>query len=141
MTEYVATRWYRSPELLVGEKYGKEIDMWAVGCIMGEMLNGQPMFPGENELDQIFLLKKTFGTLTQSQEHLLRTSKRFQGMKIADVKIREPLEMKYVNKIEKAELSFLKGCLKTEPSERLTAIEALRHPYLKEYSEKELSLL
>ncbi len=48
MTEYVATRWYRSPELLVGEPYGKPADMWAVGCMVGELVDGQPMFPGDD---------------------------------------------------------------------------------------------
>ena len=48
MTDYVATRWYRPPELLVGGEYGKEIDMWAVGCIMCELIDGNPLFPGQN---------------------------------------------------------------------------------------------
>lgn len=48
LTEYVATRWYRSPELLVRDSYGLEADMWAVGCIMAELIDGQPLFPGEN---------------------------------------------------------------------------------------------
>lgn len=48
MTDYVATRWYRPPELLVGAAYSREIDIWAVGCIMGELIDGNPMFPGEN---------------------------------------------------------------------------------------------
>lgn len=63
LTDYVATRWYRSPELLVGTQYNKEIDMWAVGCIMGELIDGNPMFPGENELDQLFLIQKCLGPL------------------------------------------------------------------------------
>lgn len=52
MTDYVATRWYRSPELLLGdEKYGKPVDMWAIGCLLGEMSDGQPLFPGDSEID------------------------------------------------------------------------------------------
>lgn len=46
LTDYVATRWYRPPELLVGEDYGKPVDVWAAGCIMAEMVDGQPLFPG-----------------------------------------------------------------------------------------------
>jgi cyclin-dependent kinase-like len=46
LTEYVATRWYRSPEILAGDRYGKPADMWALGCIIGELTDGQPMFPG-----------------------------------------------------------------------------------------------
>lgn len=48
LTDYVATRWYRPPELLVGSRYSREIDLWAVGCIFGELIDGMPMFPGEN---------------------------------------------------------------------------------------------
>ncbi len=48
MTDYVATRWYRPPELLVGGLYGPEIDVWAVGCIMAELSDTQPLFPGAN---------------------------------------------------------------------------------------------
>lgn len=46
MTDYVATRWYRPPELLVGAKYGPAIDIWAVGCIMAELTDTNPLFPG-----------------------------------------------------------------------------------------------
>jgi len=54
LTDYVATRWYRSPELLLMSEslsYGKEVDMWAIGCIMGEISDGNPLFPGESEMD------------------------------------------------------------------------------------------
>ena len=54
LTDYVATRWYRSPELLLVSEnlpYGKEVDIWAVGCIMGELMDGQPLFPGDSEVD------------------------------------------------------------------------------------------
>jgi cyclin-dependent kinase-like len=46
LTDYVATRWYRPPELLVGGDYGKEIDLWAVACILCELIDGNPLFPG-----------------------------------------------------------------------------------------------
>lgn len=47
LTDYVATRWYRAPEILLGsQKYTKGVDMWSVGCILGELLGGKPMFPG-----------------------------------------------------------------------------------------------
>lgn len=60
LTDYVATRWYRAPEILLGStEYGKGVDMWSVGCILGEMLNGKPVFPGNstmNQLDRILAL-------------------------------------------------------------------------------------
>jgi len=54
LTDYVATRWYRAPEILLGStKYGKPIDMWSVGCILGEMLNSKPVFPGNSTMNQL----------------------------------------------------------------------------------------
>ena len=51
LTDYVATRWYRAPELLLSNHYGKEVDIWAAGCIMGEITDGDALFPGESEID------------------------------------------------------------------------------------------
>ena len=54
MTDYIATRWYRAPELLLGSKdYNKEVDMWALGCLIGEMFYGKAMFPGTSTVNQI----------------------------------------------------------------------------------------
>ena len=54
MTDYVATRWYRAPEILLGStRYGVQADMWSIGCIFGELLGGKPMFPGTSTLSQI----------------------------------------------------------------------------------------
>jgi len=54
MTLYIATRWYRAPEILLGStKYAKAADVWSFGCMMGEILKGKPMFPGSSTLNQI----------------------------------------------------------------------------------------
>jgi cell cycle related kinase len=59
----VATRWYRAPELLYGAKeYDLGVDMWAVGCIFGELLNNSPLFPGENDIDQLCQVLRVLGT-------------------------------------------------------------------------------
>ena len=59
----VATRWYRAPELLYGaRKYTEAVDLWAVGCILGELLTCSPVFPGENDIDQLGLVIRTLGT-------------------------------------------------------------------------------
>jgi cyclin-dependent kinase-like len=61
-TDYVATRWYRAPELLVGDvEYGKAVDIWATGCIFAEILTGQPLFPGDTDLDQLYRIMKCLG--------------------------------------------------------------------------------
>jgi serine/threonine protein kinase len=62
ITEYVTTRWYRAPEILAGHSYhGKAIDMWAVGCIIGELFKRSPLFPGTDSIKQLELLLHTFG--------------------------------------------------------------------------------
>ena len=73
----MATRWYRSPELLVGEPYGKASDLWAVGCMIGELVDGQPMFPGDDEVDQIYLINKLVGNLTPAQQNYFRQNPKF----------------------------------------------------------------
>jgi len=61
-TEYVATRWYRAPELLVGDtQYGPPVDIWAIGCLFAELLTGQPLWPGKSDVDQIYQLRKSLG--------------------------------------------------------------------------------
>ena len=52
MTEYVATRWYRAPEILLGSsQYTKAVDVWSIGCILGELVNGKAIFPGTSTLN------------------------------------------------------------------------------------------
>lgn len=62
-TDYVATRWYRAPELLVGDtQYGPPVDVWALGCVFAELLHGNPLWPGKSDVDQLYLIRKTLGT-------------------------------------------------------------------------------
>ena len=61
-TDYVATRWYRAPELLVGDtQYGPPVDIWAIGCVFAECLTGQALWPGKSDVDQLYLIRKTLG--------------------------------------------------------------------------------
>ena len=62
MTQYVATRWYRAPEILLGSsKYTKAVDMWSVGCILGEMYFGKAIFPGNSTLNQVERILELLG--------------------------------------------------------------------------------
>jgi len=57
LTDYVATRWYRAPELLLGKKkYDKSVDLWAIACIMGELYDTEPLFPGDDEIQTLYLI-------------------------------------------------------------------------------------
>lgn len=129
LTDYVATRWYRPPELLVGAVYGKEIDIWAVGCIFGELIDGNPLFPGENELDQLFLIQKCLGPLTSDHYEIFLKNPRFLGMKFPEIHNLQTIEKRYGGKIPPKAMNFLKQLLKMNPADRLTAIDALKHPY------------
>lgn len=117
MTDYVATRWYRSPELLIGySDYGPEVDMWAIGCIMGELSDGQPLFPGDSEMDQLFLIQKVLGPLTKEQMESFNKNPRFVGLKFPEVIKPDTLEKKYTGKLSRKALSLMIGLLKMDPA-------------------------
>lgn len=68
LTDYVATRWYRSPEILIAsKKYTKGIDMWSLGCILGEMIRGKPLFPGSCTINQIERIVKALPMTTEAE--------------------------------------------------------------------------
>ncbi|KAF0689143.1 Aste57867_19415 [Aphanomyces stellatus] len=138
LTDYVATRWYRSPELLLGStKYGKSVDIWAIGCIMGELLDGQPLFPGESEIDQLYMIQKMLGPLTPEHMELFLANPRFAGLKFPDMTRPETLQKRFVGKIPKRAMGFLKGTVQLGPDERMTSSECVNHPYF-EGLEKEM---
>ncbi|KAH8027382.1 hypothetical protein HPB51_005008 [Rhipicephalus microplus] len=70
-TDYVATRWYRAPELLVGDtQYGPPVDVWAVGCVAAELMRGEALWPGKSDVDQLYLIRRTLGESdTTAVEH------------------------------------------------------------------------
>lgn len=85
LTEYVATRWYRAPEILLAcHDYTKGVDIWSLGCILGEMLVGSPLFPGTSTLDQIERIMA--GLPKPSKEGLfrMRNAVRFQSFTSRD---------------------------------------------------------
>ena len=62
LTHYIGSRWYRAPELLVGDtQYGQPVDIWAIGCVFAELLTGQALWPGRSDVDQLYLIRKTLG--------------------------------------------------------------------------------
>ncbi|EIE26460.1 Pkinase-domain-containing protein, partial [Coccomyxa subellipsoidea C-169] len=130
LSDYVATRWYRSPELLVGDRcYGPAVDVWAIGCMAVEMHTGDPLFPGESDVDQLWLILKGMGSLTPTHSHLLSRNPYFTGMRQPAVWEMEPLEVRY-RKFDLPLLQFLKACLHPNPEKRASCSELLRLPYL-----------
>ena len=146
MTDYVATRWYRSPELLLsGGVYGPEVDYWAVGCIMGELADGNPMFPGENETDQIDCIIKILGNLPEEQVNMFYQNPIYNGKKLLVVNKPETIERRYIDKLSPTAIDFLKGLLQLDPKKRLNGETVFKHKYFqcfvkqeKEEKEKEL---
>ena len=132
LTDYVATRWYRAPELLLGsDAYGFEVDQWAIGCIMGELIDGQPLFPGESDVDQLYIVQKHMGPLTDEQRAAWRRNPRFAGTRFPKAEGVEPkgIHRKYAGKVSESGLRFMKELLRMDPRERLTWHGMLTHPF------------
>jgi cyclin-dependent kinase-like len=130
LTDYVATRWYRAPELLLGStQYSFSVDLWAIGCIMGEITDGQPLFPGESEVDQLYIIQKIVGPLIPSHTDLFLANSRFAGLKFPDMSRPETLQKKYLGTLSKRSLHFMQQVLSMDPADRPTSEEALNHPY------------
>ena len=142
LTDYVATRWYRSPELLVGESYNKPVDVWAVGCLLGELVDGNPLFPGADDFDQLYLIQKTLGPVSQDQHECFIKNEKYVGKKIPEIDGHDSLEKRYFGRVSTKGLDLMKKLLKVIPEERITAIQAMKHSYfdsIREDSSKKYS--
>ena len=151
LTDYVATRWYRAPELLLGQPYagadgattrtgyGQPVDLWAVGCLMGELTDGEPLFPGDSDVDQLRLLQRCLGRLTPGQMMAFSLNPNNAGVTFNDLRDAEPegLDARYAGKMSELELDFCGRLLTMNPKERITGEECLRHPYLAEHNRAE----
>jgi cyclin-dependent kinase-like len=127
-TEYVATRWYRAPELLVGEaNYGAAVDIWAIGCLFAEMMTGDPLFPGESDIDQLYLIVKMLGKPCHRHQHLMSRSSHLRGM-IKSASNETDLYKHFPN-WPLCALEFLSNCMKMDPHERSTSEELLKNNY------------
>ncbi|KAL7295323.1 hypothetical protein TKK_0011354 [Trichogramma kaykai] len=137
LTDYVATRWYRAPEILIASKrYTKGIDMWSLGCILGEMLLGKPLFPGSSTINQVERIMATLPTPTE--EDLLSISAGY-GTSLLEKTPATP--HKSLNDllpgISNKALDLISNLIVFNPNQRLTAIEALEHPYVASFHVKE----
>lgn len=134
LTEYVVTRWYRAPEVLLARsKYGPKVDVWSVGCILYEMWTAKALFPGKNSLDQLTKVMGIMGIPSEedqwwvpeeSKPMLLRCSRerpakgfsRMQGIPVGHG------------------ADLLARLLAFDPSRRLSVEAALQHPYLESFA-------
>lgn len=122
-----------APELLLGSTdYSPAVDMWAVGCILGELGDGQPLFPGDTEVEQLSLIQQCLGPLTSAQGDALARNPRFAGVSFPPVMLQRGLTVhaRYGGVLSPATLHFMRALLYNDPRRRMTACECLRHPYL-----------
>nr|CDJ80105.1 Serine threonine protein kinase-related domain containing protein [Haemonchus contortus] len=128
-TDYVATRWYRSPELLVGDTvYGPPVDIWAVGCVLAELITGEALWPGRSDIDQLYLIRKTIGELLPRHMSVFRSNQFFFGLSIPEPDQQEPLPLRLPNATS-VQLDFLYKCFEMSPDRRWSAAELLQHGY------------
>ncbi|XP_075222083.1 cyclin-dependent kinase-like 4 [Lycorma delicatula] len=144
-TDYVATRWYRAPELLVGDTlYGPPVDVWAIGCVFAELIRGEALWPGKSDVDQLYLIRKTMGDLTPRHMQIFKMNEFFAGITLPTPDSEEPLEEKLPKQVQSDPnvLDFLKRCVDKEPGNRWTCEDLWKHPYFENYHfkipEKEL---
>jgi dual specificity tyrosine-phosphorylation-regulated kinase 2/3/4 len=137
---YIQSRFYRSPEVILGMSYGMPIDMWSVGCILAELFTGYPIFPGENEQEQLACIMEVFGP---PEKHLIEKSSRkklfFDSMgkprlTVSSKGKRRRPSSKDLRQVlrcdDEAFLDFITKCLKWDPTRRMTPQEATKHEFI-----------
>lgn len=139
---YIQSRFYRSPEVILGLPYSMAIDMWSFGCILAELYTGYPLFPGENEVEQLACIMEIFGLpstslLAEAQRRKLFFDSKGNPRCITNSKGRKrrpgTKELPAAVKTTDGQfLNFLCRCLEWDPSQRMTPEEALQHEWILE---------
>uniref|UniRef100_H2YXN7 Stress-activated protein kinase JNK n=1 Tax=Ciona savignyi TaxID=51511 RepID=H2YXN7_CIOSA len=129
MTPYVVTRYYRAPEVILGMGYQEVVDIWSVGCIFGEMIRGQVLFPGTDHIDQWNKITEQLGT--PSQEMIVKNNELL--FKLTLLKFLNSLFLKSnsIRLTATQARDLLAKMLVVDPIGRITVDEALQHPYIK----------
>ncbi|CAN8237726.1 unnamed protein product [Cochlearia groenlandica] len=130
MTEYVVTRWYRAPELLLNcSEYTAAIDIWSVGCILGETMTREPLFPGKDYVHQLKLITELIGSPDDSSLGFLRSDNARKYVRQLPQYPRQNFAARFPN-MSAGAADLLEKMLVFDPSRRITVDEALCHPYL-----------
>jgi len=129
-THEVVTLWYRAPDVLMGSrKYSTPVDIWSVGCIFAEMVNGRPLFPGTSEPDQLMKIFKTLGTPNKKMWPGIAELPEYKDN--FPVYQAQPLK-KVCRRLDNVGLELLSRMLQFDPAKRISAENAMKHPYFKD---------
>lgn len=132
LTSVVVTLWYRSPEVLMGLSYATPVDIWACGCIFAELHTREPLFDGKYEMDQLAKIFAIQGTPTEWPENAAILPSNF-----ADMPKRALSQI--IPELEPHAEDLLEKMLKFKPGERISAAEAMRHPYFTQDQENRIN--
>ncbi|KAG9503107.1 Subtilisin-like proteinase Spm1 [Fusarium musae] len=130
MTEYVATRWYRAPEIMLSfQSYTKAIDVWSVGCILAELLGGRPFFKGRDYVDQLNQILHILGTPNEETLSRIGSPRAQEYVRNLPFMPKKPFPSLFPQANPDA-LDLLDKMLAFDPSSRISVEQALEHPYL-----------
>ncbi|XP_063683304.1 MAPK/MAK/MRK overlapping kinase-like isoform X5 [Bolinopsis microptera] len=139
-TEYISTRWYRAPEcVLTDGYYNHKMDIWSIGCVMYEIMTLHPLFPGANEVDQVAKIHDVLGTPSQSTLDKLRKYKS-RSLDFNFPYKRGTGLAKMIPFGSKDCRELLLQLLVYDPDDRISARQAVRHPFFKEMRDLEKKL-
>jgi mitogen-activated protein kinase 1/3 len=128
-TEYVVTRWYRAPEIILSaSEYTKQIDIWSIGCIFAELLGRKPLFPGVDYLDQVKRIIAVLGYPSEADKTFITnpSARRF----LARIPMKKKIEWRRLYpRANPQALDLLDKMLQFNPGRRLNVGQCLRHPY------------
>ncbi|XP_078588035.1 mitogen-activated protein kinase 14-like [Branchiostoma floridae x Branchiostoma japonicum] len=133
MTGDVATRWYRAPEIMLNwMQYNKTVDIWSVGCIMAELLMGKALFPGTDHIDQLKRIMELVGK--PDQEFLQKISSESARIYVESLPKWQKKDFRgYFSGANPDAVDLLDKMLILDTDKRLTAEQALEHPYMRHY--------